>query len=185
MKEERRRFFRINDTVGVAYRILTEEEVEANGKTEKQPTNMFSLLANYETELNNQLADLKTKQPAVEKVLALMNKKLNCLINHFEMETSVVERLVHEFRDVNISACGIAFVAEGELPIDQDVSLDIVLQPEERHIFTYGKVIGSDAHEDGAYVRINFYGMSDLDQEFLIQHIVQRQGSQLRTQLFN
>lgn len=181
MSEERRRFFRINDTLGVAYRLLTPEEIKANGKDKNTPANVFSMLANYDTVLNEQLAQLKVKQPLVEEILNSLNKKINCLINHLEMESRLVERLAHKIREVNISACGIAFVAEGEIKLGQDVSLDIVLQPSEMHIFTYGKVVGCDAQGDGAYVRINFYGMTQADQELLIQHIVQRQSTQLRT----
>lgn len=184
MNDERRRYFRINDTLGVAYRVLTQEEIKSHDKDKKPAVNVFSLLANYDTALNEQLAQLQIKEPALEQVLSSLNKKINCLINHLEMESSLVERLAHKIREVNISACGIAFVAEGELNIGQDVSLDIALQPSEMHIFTCGKVVGCDAEPKGGgyYIRINFYDMSDQDQELLIQHIVQRQSTQLRTQ---
>ena len=185
MSDERRRFFRINDTLGVAYRVLTPEEVEASGEN-NGPVNVFSLLANYDTVLNEQLAALKTKSPGLEAIFSSINKKINCLINHLEMESRLVERLAHKIKEVNISACGIAFQAEGELAEGTDVSLDIVLQPSERHIFTFGKVVGCEmvgrSKRDGYYVRINFYGMSNSDQELLIQHIVQRQSTQLRSQ---
>ena len=185
--EERRRYFRINDTLAVAYRVLTEEEVLASGQNKNATFNVFSLLANYDTALNEQLAALKVKDPALEEIFASLNKKINCLINHLEMESRLVERLAHKIREVNISACGIAFEAEGELDVGANLSLDIVLQPSERHIFTYGQVvgcepIGNNAKPKGYYVRINFYGMSNSDQEILIQHIVQRQSGQLRTQ---
>jgi c-di-GMP-binding flagellar brake protein YcgR len=186
MNDERRRYFRINDTLGVAYRVLTPEEVQATSKENNAAVNVFSLLANYDTQLNEQLGQLRAKDPALEQVLHSLNKKINCLINHLEMESRLVERLAHKIREVNISACGIAFVAEGELTEGTNVSLDIVLQPSETHIFSYGKVVGCEpdtqSKTDGYYVRINFHGMTNHDQELLIQHIVQRQSTQLRAQ---
>ena len=187
MNDERRRYFRINDTLGVAYRVLTPEEVKASGDTSNVPVNVFSLLANYDTVLNEQLTKLRVKSPELEQVFSSLNKKINCLINHLEMESRLVEQLAHKIREVNISACGIAFEAEGELRAGTNVSLDIVLQPSEMHIFTYGKVVGCEPSGPGSksesyYVRINFYGMSNADQELLIQHIVQRQTTLLRSQ---
>jgi len=185
MSAERRRYFRINDTLGVAYKVVTPEEAKASGKNKNAAVNVFSLLANYDTVLNDQLAQLRAKHPTLEEIFASLNKKINCLINHLEMESRLVERLAHKIREVNISACGIAFEAEGELAPGTDVNLDIVLQPLETHIFTNGKVVDCEhaghKNTDSYYVRINFYGMSNADQELLIQHIVQRQSTQLRT----
>ncbi len=182
MSDERRRFFRINDTMGVAYRVLTKEELAASNNKDSMPVNVFSLLANYDTVLNEQLSQIKVKQPELEAIFTSLNKKINCLINHLEMESRLVERLAHKIRDVNISACGMAFLAEGEFELGQDLSLDIVLQPAETHIFSLGKVVGceKDKSGDGSYVRVDFYNMSNTDQENLIQHIVQRQSTQLR-----
>ena len=45
---ERRRFFRINDKVGVAYRVLTDEEAASRRERDPRSVDALSLLSRYE-----------------------------------------------------------------------------------------------------------------------------------------
>lgn len=182
MTVERRRFFRINDTVGVAYRLLSKEEVDAQNENQHQQADVFGIIHDYEVEISELLIKVQHKDPVIGEVLSAMNKKINGVIDHLEMENKLIQRLAYKNHEVNISACGIAFMVDSQLSVGQSLSLDIVLQPSEKHVFTFGKVVGveSSEGENNCYVRINFYNMSSGAQETLIQHIVQRQGSLLR-----
>ncbi|MGI1679760.1 MAG: PilZ domain-containing protein [Cellvibrionaceae bacterium] len=182
MTVERRRFFRINDTVGVAYRILSQDEVDSQDSGKNQQANVFGIINDYEIEISDLLVKLRGTDPLLEEVLSAINKKINGVIDHLEMENRLIQRLAHKSHEVNISACGIAFMADNQLQVGQSLSLDIVLHPSERHVFTFGRVVGVESSEDerSCYVRLNFYNMSSNAQETLIQHIVQRQGALLR-----
>ncbi len=182
MSMERRRFFRITDTVGVAYRLLSDEEVASHNLGKNQQANVFGIINDYEIEISELLIKLKEINPLVEEVLFAINKKINGVIDHLEMENRLIQRLAHKSHEVNISACGIAFMADNELSVGQSLSLDIILYPSEKHVFTFGRVVGVESEEGdrSCYARINFYNMSSSAQETLIQHIVQRQGVLLR-----
>ncbi len=181
MSNERRQFFRIDDNLAIAYRVLREEEIHADNAS-SQHMNLFSLLANYDVAIDNLLAQLHKTQPVVQEILSTMNKKLNCVINQLEAESRTVERLTHKVFEVNISACGLGFVVDDQLTPGSLLSLDLILHPTETHIHTHGKVVGADPvpEQKGEYVRIAFTHLSESDQETLIQHIVQRQGTILR-----
>jgi len=182
MSDERRRFFRITDTVGVAYKVLSEEEIAAQEEGEQSPEKIFNMITNYDAAIEALLVELASKDTLLEELLSAMNKKINSVISHLELESRLIERLAHKIQEVNISACGIAFYVMEELMEGQIVSLDIALYPTETHVFTYGTVVGSDffAETGERFVRIDFYGMESSDQEVLIQHIVKRQSTMMQ-----
>lgn len=183
MTDDRRRFFRIDDTVGVAYRLLSDEELNSQDDGIDNPTTVFTLLANYEITITDLLKKVGDKDPVLEAVLATLNKKVNCVINQMELDSNLMEKLAYQVQEVNISACGVAFRIEEEIQIGQTLGLDFALRPDNVHVFTYGTVVQREAIENqtGYFIRINFHGMQTSDQETLIQHIVKRQSSSLRT----
>ena len=182
MNDERRRFFRITDTVGVAYRILSPDEVDSRSNGVDSPSTTYSLLSNYDSVIDNLLQQIHGQYPLVEEALATLNKKINCVINQLELDNQLVQRLAHRVQEVNISACGMGFVADQTIAVGQTLNLDIALQPENEHVFTFATVVSSEPLNDSdeCYVRVNFHGLRPEDQETLIQHIVKRQSVVLR-----
>lgn len=175
---ERRRFFRINDRVGVAYRVLSDEEAASRREREPRPVDVLSLLSRYEHTIQTLLPELDAAP--LQQLLGALNDKINCVIAQLELDSRLVREVAHRVHEVNISACGMAFVAEEPIPAGKILSLDLILKPDGRHIASYGQVLGSEAQDRGFYVRIEFLGLAPGDQELLIQHIVRRQGSLLR-----
>jgi len=178
MVDERRRFFRIDDTVGISYRVLADEEL----LTREEAVDAFDMIASYETRIENGLSQLRVRDPVVAAVLENINKKMNCVINQLEVESHLVQRIAHRVQQVNISACGLAFMADEAIDVGRVMSLNLVLRPSNLHINTFGIVVDCDALQEdrGFYVRVNFQDINPDDQEVLIQHIVKRQGTLLR-----
>ena len=181
---ERRRFFRINDTVRVAWRALTPEEVENLGSIPKRPMDIYSLISSLENKIAHSLNQLRIKDPAGADLIDLINQKVNCVVNHLEAESVLVPQLAHRQQEVNISACGMAFYADKDLVKEQIILLDIALQPSNVHITSYGAIVASEPNQDSGeyYLRVDFKGMDEADQELLIQHVVKRQSTLLRNQ---
>ena len=175
---ERRRFFRINDRVGVAYRVLTDEEARSRTEHDTAPVDTLSLLSRYEHTITQLLPTVQSD--SMRELFSTLNHKINCIIAQLELDSQLVRDLAHKVREVNISACGMAFVADEPVAKDKILSLDMVLKPEGRQITAYGQVLDCTAVADGHYLRINFVGLGPQDQEGLIQHIVKRQGMLLR-----
>ncbi len=182
MTDERRRFFRIDDTVGVSYRLLTEEEAKAQSDGAYHAVDVFSQIAGFDTKIENFLGQLQIKDPVAAALIDNINKKLNCVITQLELENRLVQQVVHDMQKANISACGMAFNIDTEIEADREMSLNLLLLPSNLRVSTFGRVIACEhgKNVDGYYIRIDFHDMEPADQEVLIQHIVKRQGSMLR-----
>ncbi len=182
MVDERRRFFRIDDVVGVSFRMLSDEEANTHAIENHTQVDAFSLISSYETKIENYLGQLRLQDPVVAAVLDNLNKKMNCVISQLELESRLVDRLAHKVQEVNISACGMGFTTDDELESGGTMSLNLILRPTNLHVNTFGTVVNCEPcnHSGGYYVRVNFHDMDPADQEILIQHIVKRQGSLMR-----
>ena len=177
--EERRRFFRITDTLGVAWRTLTDDERNNRDSLPNRPVDVYSMLSSLENQIAHKLGQFRIKQPLAAELLDLLNQKLNCMANQMEAESVLVQKLAHRMQEVNISACGVGFLVDEHVAIDQLLLLDLALHPSNVHVTCYGKVVGCEAATEGEgfYLRLEFSGLDEADQEMLIQHIVKRQVS--------
>lgn len=181
MSDERRRFFRINDTLGVSCEPLSAEELEAvESGVALCPVDTFSLIAGCDQKIAEYLQQLRASDPVAASLIEVINRKLDFMLNHVEVESRTLRGISHRMKEVNISACGIGFINDEALATGSVVSLNLLLKPSNQHIVTYGKVVGCDLCKGGFYARIDFHNMDGGDQENLIQHLVQRQGVQLR-----
>ncbi|MAZ87429.1 MAG: hypothetical protein CL693_07280 [Cellvibrionaceae bacterium] len=179
---DRRRFFRINDNVGVHYRILKESELNQRIDSLINPTDTITLLSDYNKQIDTLLSQVVIKDPTVGELLGVLNKKVNCVIQQLELESRITQKLVHKVQEVNISACGMALAVEEALETGTVVDLELMLLPGRYLVHCHGVVVATaPANEgDGFHTRVDFTGMSPEDQELLIQHIVKRQGVLLK-----
>lgn len=177
--EERRRFFRITDTLGVAWRTLTEDEKNNSDTLQNRPVDVYSMLGSLENKIEHKLGQFRIKEPLAAELLELLNQKLNCMANQMEAESVLVQKLAHRMQEVNISACGVGFLVDEPVDIDQTLLLDLALRPSNIHVTCYGKVVGCESAKEGEgfYLRLDFSDLDEADQEILIQHIVKRQVS--------
>ncbi len=185
MQQERRRFFRIEDSLGVAYRLLTAEEL-ALGESVPLAIDSFSLIVNFDKEIEHSLGKLRVREPLVAELLDTFNKKMNCVINQLQMDTRQ-QQLQHTTQSISISACGVGLHSEQAFAADDQLLMDFILYPSNLHVSSRARVVAceagdSDDRHEGYFIRAEFIGMSETDQELLIQHIVKRQTSLRRDQ---
>ncbi len=186
MTEERRRYFRIDDSMGVSYRHLGTEEAKAFVQQAREQGSNFDYAANFDNRIETLLDSCKIQAPIAAELIGLMNRKLNFIIQQMDVDSSLMQHIAYTMKQVNVSACGMAFINEELLQRGQQLQLDILLHPSELHVCVMAEVIACAAteaeKEDGEayFVRLNFLEISTSDQELLIQHIVKRQGAQLK-----
>jgi hypothetical protein len=173
MSDEKRRYFRINEKVGLAIEWLDAKEVAATG-------DMGMPLRDEERKIKRLLAELRQESPKVAELCASLNDKLNGIIRRFEVESETLTRVVSRIREVNISACGLGFVSDQAAQVGRHMRCELELTPAGKSIITRGVLVACDTVAGGFYWRVEFYGMSNSNQEQLIQHIVQRQSAQLK-----
>ena len=186
MGNERRRYFRINEMVGISYQVIDEEMRSPSGRSGSP--DLITLFHKEDQELEKLILDLDDENPKVARLISLVNQKLERIVQYMAMETSLIGRIASKVREANISACGIAFSTDEFVMEGTRINMELTLYPEEKAFQTHGFVVNCERQEaDGEeqeglyYWRVDFYNMSDSAQETLIQHIVQSQSQQLKS----
>jgi len=179
---DRRRFFRINDNVGVNYRQLDESEINQHIESLVNPSDAVALISDYSKQVETLLSQVVMKDPLVGELLGVMNKKINCVIQQLELESQLTTDLAHTVQEVNISACGMALCVDEKLDSGAVLDLELMLLPARHLLHCHGVVIDATEAKSGSgfHTRVDFSGMNSDDQELLIQHIVKRQGALLK-----
>jgi hypothetical protein len=176
---ERRRYFRIEDQMAIAFSKLSADEAKERAKQlqmmEYESPNRLLVV---ERQLQLLIDKLRIQSPDFATAVDLLNTKFN-LLKEMRGDTDVTSAPAVR-RKVNISACGVSFENDEQLDIGQHLDMDITLLPTDLHVLTLGVVIGRHAAPDDQWTtRVEFYGMNSDDEELLVQHIVKRQGKLL------
>ena len=186
MADERRRYFRIDETLGVSYRIISEQEAQAFSRREEKNITAMNYAANFDNRIQTLLDACRIQAPLAAELIDLVNKKLNFVIHQMDIDTDLMQKVAYTLKQVNVSACGMGFHCEEKLMEGQKLQLDILLHPGELYIVTIAEVVAcSLTNEDGKdayFVRVNYVDMDNHDQELLIQHIVKEQSNLLKKQ---
>ncbi len=183
-EDERRRYFRINDEVAINFTLLNEEYGGESIEPQVVDLNQEFHMS-LEVQIRQAMSDIRGKSPQLAHVLDLLNQKINLLRSDdhkIESDVTIIP--------VNISACGISFPWHEDLKINQELMLNMYLQPKHELVHTEAYVAAvnrntdPDTRQGEPYiVHLDFVNIHISYQELLIQHIVQRQGHQLRKKL--
>ena len=187
MNDDRRRYFRISDSIGIVYHRLQSGSSRANPAQEHEPLerkpNLLDLMAEQDVRLEQLLREVETESPKVAELVNLFNQKLERVVNQLLVESDLLARIAFKAKEVSISACGLAFHNREPIDVGAVLSFELTLLPTETPVVTNGRIVGCDYDsETGRYFwRVDFFAMSHSDQELLIQHIVRAQVGQLKS----
>lgn len=176
---ERREYFRINDRVGLSYKIIRDPSDEDPYAGEVEPS-LHDVIADIDRQFNQASNTIWQENPTIAQAFGLLNRKLAIL-------TALVlpEEKAGSFTDteVNISGGGLGFPCSEELPADTRLEMTLTLRPSNIHLELTAHVTDCQRLADNIdkpyWVRVNFEPGNEAAQEQLIQHIVQRQSAQL------
>lgn len=185
--DDRRRFFRIEDSVIFRYKVIPMDELPGRvTRLENGLPDQFTVtsdLAAIGQTMHAKLKRIEAKSPEVAAFLGALDEKINMLARAFlAQETEMAEQPACE---VNISAAGMAFRAHNDLALGSMLELKIVLFPSYTGILTFGEVIRCvyDPDTDAEFpydVAVDFAFIRDDDRDLLIKHVLGRQMDQLR-----
>jgi len=180
-KDNRRRYFRIVDSLGVSYRVIVAEK-EGEDDPEKC-IDTLDILNHHNSLIQEQLRVVEDTSPELATLASQLNKKIDAILMMLELDSLMTHHACHRIDEASISASGIAFPIEESLAPNTALELDLLLRPSSKHVVTVGQVVSCDKVTDTNtyYLRVDFTDMTDTHRETLIQHIVQRQGVLLRT----
>jgi hypothetical protein len=177
--DDRRQYFRIEDTVGLHYEILTEREAEIRlASFAQEKFDSPGRLQNAERQLQLLIDKLRIQHPEFAEAIELLNIKFN-LLKESQIETALEYGTQSFIRKVNISASGISFDDESKIEIGRRMYMNITLLPSDLHVQTMGLVVDclpSEINEDEWSIQVEFYGLKPSEEELMVQHVVKRQG---------
>ncbi|MBT2989986.1 MAG: hypothetical protein B6D72_14445 [gamma proteobacterium symbiont of Ctena orbiculata] len=185
-RDERREFFRIDDSIQVSYRVITRNELPSSIDEQLQGTDRFTVMTRLQTisqHLSAPLHRIEQRDPDIADYLKALDEKINLLGQSFLADEN--ELLNRPSSTVNLSAGGLAMDITEMLEVGELVELKLLLLPSYTGIIAYGDVVGIEetTGSDTAYpyhTRINFNLIRSSDQDALIRHITRRQGEMLR-----
>ncbi len=178
MTDERRRYFRINDTIGITYHVLKGEELSVS-KGVHAP-DILELVSKQDQRIEQLLLEIAEDNPKVAELVTVFNQKIERIVTQLVIESNLVDRIAHRIKEANISACGVAFHNHEGISEGARLKMELTLYPSEKIVTVQAIVVDCEPEGDEWYWRVDFYDMSETLQEVLIQHVVVSQGHQLK-----
>lgn len=191
MKDERRRYFRIEDEVILTWHPLTQADkakgIERFRRGEVQYPDTAGLFLSMEADIVDSLQLIYAKQPDIAELLELLNRKINLFAQTLTMDESMHTLFDEKPQRVSLSASGVSFETPDLGSPGDDIQLEIVLLPEKVYINCFAKIIdcvnlGQENPEKAGYFRLNvdFHTIRDEDTERLVAHIMRKEVEFLR-----
>ena len=175
---ERRRYFRIDEMIGLAYRLIEDEATDdARHAAIDVGMSTNQVLRTIDEELNGIINAIWRADPTLAKAIGLINRKIDIVTSEMEIALHPLESASAEHEEllVNLSGCGMSFQCKDQFEINDRLELLITLKPSNIKVALFATVILCDPASEGRYhVQVNF-DIQEQEQEQLIQHIVQRQ----------
>jgi hypothetical protein len=183
--DERREFFRIDDSIRVSCAVIDPEALPVD-IDERAGNDRFSIVTRLQAisqHLSASFHRIEQRDTDVADYLKALDEKINMLGQTFLAQEKAL--LEQPSRSVNLSAGGLAMDLSERLAVGDKVEIKLLLLPSYTGVLAYGEVVGVDdipLPDDGHryHARINFTHIRCSDQDALIRHIMRRQGEMLR-----
>jgi len=184
--QDRRRYFRINDWVGLSYRSLDGDLHKMSSAGDNVQISSAQIVESINRELISALNVLWQGNPAAANVIGLLNKKVDFIAAELELSYLGGGLVNHEQTRVNISACGMAFECDEQFDAGHMLELNLLLKPTNSTLKLKSCVNACErvagASGKPYLLRLDFVSTDTHVREELIQHIVRRQSMQFSEQ---
>lgn len=184
--EEKRRYFRVSDTINLLHRVVSELHVKQLSHVSHDVLSSCSLDAALEV-LNQEAAALAPRldrrDPDMFEYLKILDNKINLIAQSLSPQQDAFTD--HDKREVSLSAAGVAFTNDVAIPSGTLLELRMVLTSCLAVIVAYGRVaqckdISADNSEQPYAICVEYVNMKEEDRELLIKHVIKKQMQQLR-----
>ncbi len=186
-REERRRYYRIDDDVVLSVRRLNKERFDDELASFEERRESVCFMNTIELNSEQMLPlkrTLQNRYPEIAEYLDFLETRIDTLSRMISIGD---EEPSEPTQRVNISAQGMQFFSEQELNPDDLVELTVTLKPSNKHLIIIGTVVWSieDANaraEEKYAIAVDFSYINDADREVLVKHIHKKQISGLSQQ---
>ncbi len=178
-EEDRREYYRIEDTIALEIRPLSA--TEATGQEVLQDASpLFNLLSELhlsEFESQHLLRQISERDRTTAAFLKSQNKRIDLLS---QVVALTVLGQIGEPRPVIISEGGIDFQHPSPLAAGARLSVKLVLMPQALGLLLRARVTHCDRKGDGYDVGTEFEHLTDAQRQLLARHILQKQAQERR-----
>ncbi len=194
--KERRRFYRIDDSVILNYQPFPESQLaETTARLRmlgSQNRLLQSSLGSLELRLDFLLDEIAEPLPEIAEALKIINRKLSILSSldgggNGTALGSASDADAARKHDVNLSGSGLAFTSPSQFLEGETMEIEFVLLPDYYNIKAIGRVVacrGSlephDEQEQIFEVAVDFLYLKEEDREYIIAHILKKQAVELK-----
>lgn len=184
--EEKRRYFRVNDTINLLYKVIDKSQADAASHVSNDVLGNCSLASALDvlTQEARMLSPrLERRDPEMFEYLKIIDTKINLIAQALSIQSDQFSE--HDAREVNLSATGLAFSNEKAIGVGELLELRMLLTSCMAVVVAYAKVvqckdIAQDSPERPFAICVEYVNLKDEDQELLIKHVVKKQLQQLR-----
>jgi len=184
-EDERRDYYRINDTVGLRVEPTNQEQIPAMEDFTEQSADEFRLinhLSRIDLENSTLLHNIQDTNPDIARYLKLINIKIEAIAKQI-----VAMGLTDEVKptDITLSAGGISY--KSNIPYDKGdvVKLQMILYPSNAVIHAYAKAVRSQPQGDVFDNAFEYILITESDRDTLVRHVLQLQSNSLRQRSLN
>ncbi|MDH4046677.1 MAG: hypothetical protein OEW68_00375 [Gammaproteobacteria bacterium] len=193
---ENRRSFRIRETVYLKYEVISDREFHQGLDRRKirlgASSGIRSQILDLDTRFAEKLFLLKGESSRVAECLALLNDKLNTVIEQFpDLRASKASLASSEPQTCEVGADGMIFATDKPYAAGTKLALRFLLAADNRYIETFCNVVRDTEPVDESdpakpfAVAVEFQGMKPAQKEILIQHLFNRESETLRMRRLN
>ena len=187
---EKRRSFRIIETVYLKYEVISEDEFRDGLGHRKlklgRSDGLRSRIIDMDARLVEKMFLLKSGSKAAYECISLLNEKVNSLIDHLpELRESKAALARGKAQTCELGAEGMAFATNEPLVPGTFLHLRFLLESDSRYVETFCRVVreveppGDDTPGQHG-VAVEFHGLKDAEKEILIQHLFSKESETLR-----
>lgn len=175
MTDERRRYFRIEDNVSFTVTAIDQGEVQAQIDLFWNDQKAYALRHQFNHQLEQHLADfrmIEKNTPELARYLTVLQTQLNSLTAKIIPEqTSVAD----DTQKVNLSAQGMAFMAEQKLTVGDTIELNLKLLSTGQILKIFAEVVDVEQVSGQFRISLDFAHIYESDQDLLVKRIHARQ----------
>ncbi len=184
--EEKRRYFRVNDTVNLLYKLIDEKSLDRLSHVSSDVLSNCSLTSALEVlthDARSLLARLERRDPEMAEYLKILDTKINLIAQGISAKEEQFSE--QDTREVVLSATGLAFKNEVLIHPGQLLELRMLLTSCMVVIVAYARVMQCKDIADESPLRpysicVEYVNLQEEDRELLIKHVVKKQLQQLR-----
>ncbi|MEI7839067.1 MAG: PilZ domain-containing protein [Methylococcaceae bacterium] len=190
MSKENRRFFRIDDSVNLSCRVVSEQQTKLPIQTSSSLLDNCSLTSALERiseETTTIYHRLATIHADFAEYLELLELKIDLIAQAVVVLLNTEEVTEHPTHNVNISVSGMGFDSVEKFEVGQYLEIKMLLAHSTLVIVTYAKVIHcvqflDNPHYDDYFVGVEYVNMTESNSDLLSKHITKKQLQQIREQ---